>query len=86
MRREWIDVTLDSGSRRGAAEAVATYAARNANGEDSEPLKHLRRMLGSSRSELPLDADQARLLLAALEVDDRMSALRARLQAFLEHG
>lgn len=85
MRREWIDVTLDSGSRRGAAEAVATYSTSAGNG-DTEALKHLRRMLGSSRSELLLDADQARLLLAALEVDGRMSALRARLQAFLEFG
>lgn len=78
-------MTLDSGSRRGAAEAVATYASR-AGDEDTDALRHLRRMLGSSRSELLLDADQARLLLAALEIDDRMSALRARLQAFLEYG
>lgn len=85
MRREWIDVTLDSGSRRGAAEAVATYAARSGD-DDAEALRHLRRMLGSSRSELLLDAHQARILLAALEIDDRMSALRARLQAFLEFG
>lgn len=84
-RRDWIDVRLDTGSKRGAAEAVANYGPRAA-AEDADALKHLRRMLGSSRPELLLDPAQARLLLAALEVDDRMSALRARLAAFVEHG
>jgi len=84
-RREWIDVRLDSGSRRGAADALATYAARSGE-QDSDALRHLRRMLGSSRNELLLDEEQARTLLGALEIDDRMSALRARLQAFLEFG
>jgi hypothetical protein len=84
-RRDWIDVRLDSGSRRGAADALNAYAARSGE-NDSDALRHLRRMLGSSRNELLLDADQAKTLLAALEIDGRMSALRARLQAFLEFG
>lgn len=76
---------LDTGSRRGAAEALLTYTSRNSD-HDADTLRHLQRMLGSSRSELLLDEGQAQLLLNALEVDGRMSALRARLQAFLTHG
>jgi hypothetical protein len=40
-------------------------------------------MLRSSRDELLFDKAQAELVLAALNVDRRMSALRARLEAFL---
>jgi hypothetical protein len=40
-------------------------------------------VLRSSRDELLLDDDQAKIVLAALNVDRQMSALRARLEAFL---
>jgi hypothetical protein len=85
VKRDWIDVRLDTGSRRGAAEALSTFATR-AGEADSDAVKHLQRMLRSSRSEMLLDHDQAQALLGALEVDGRMSALRARLQAFLTFG
>jgi hypothetical protein len=40
-------------------------------------------VLRSSRNELLLDRDQAQTILDALNVDKRLSALRARLEAFL---
>jgi hypothetical protein len=40
-------------------------------------------MLRSHRNELLLDRDQAQVVLAALNTDRRLSALRARLEAFL---
>ena len=41
-------------------------------------------MLRSNRDELLLDTGQAALVLEVLNVDKRLSALRARLEAFLE--
>jgi hypothetical protein len=76
---DWLEVTLDSGNRRGLAEGLE--ARSEANG--SPELTRLLRMLRSSRNELLLDRDQARLVLDFLNVDRRMSALRARLEAFL---
>jgi hypothetical protein len=77
--RDWLEVTLDSGSRRGLAERIEAHGGADAT--QAQP--HLLRMLRSSRDELLLDKEQARLLLDVLNVDKRMSALRARLEAFL---
>jgi hypothetical protein len=77
--REWMEVTLDTGSRRGLADSVE--ATSGDNGSERKAL--LLRMLRSSRNELLLDKEQAQLVLNALNVDRRMSALRARCEAFL---
>jgi hypothetical protein len=76
---DWLEVTLDSGNRRGLAEGLEARSESNGSSE----LTRLLRMLRSSRNELLLDRDQARLVLDFLNVDRRMSALRARLEAFL---
>jgi hypothetical protein len=78
--QDWLEVTLDSASRRGLAERVEAHPAENA----AEEQKHLLRMLRSNRDELLLDTSQAALVLEVLNVDKRLSALRARLEAFLE--
>lgn len=75
---DWLEVTLDANSRHGLAEQIEHTAK-----PDNEALPRLLRMLRSSRDELLLDKEQAELVLAALNVDRRMSALRARLEAFL---
>lgn len=75
---DWLEVTLDPNSRHGLAEAVEKTAK-----PDSEELPRVLRMLRSSRDELLFDKAQAELVLAALNTDHRMSALRARLEAFL---
>ncbi len=75
---EWLEVTLDANIRHGLAEAVEHTA-----NSDNEALPRLLRMLRSSRDELLLDKEQAELVLNALDVDRRLSALRARLEAFL---
>jgi hypothetical protein len=76
---EWLEVTLDANIRHGLAEAVEQTA-----GPGNEALPRLLRMLRSRRDELLLDKEQAELVLNALDVDRRLSALRARLEAFLE--
>jgi hypothetical protein len=77
-QHDWLQVTLDANNRRGLAEAV------EANSEPSnEQRAQLLRMLRSSRDELLLDKPQGELVLAALNVGGQMSALRARLEAFL---
>jgi hypothetical protein len=73
----WLEVRLDASSRRGLADALETGAP------DSDQKTLLLRMLRSSRDELLLDRDQARVVLDVLNVDRRLSALRARLEAFL---
>ena len=75
---DWLEVTLDANSRHGLAEAIE-HTAKPGNDE----LPRLLRMLRSSRDELLFDKQQAEIVLAALNVDRRMSALRARLEAFL---
>jgi hypothetical protein len=75
---DWLEVTLDAGSRRGLAERLQSRT--DTDGADHA---HLLRMLRSTRDELLLDRDQARVVLDVLNVDNRMSALRARLEAFL---
>jgi hypothetical protein len=76
---DWLEVTLDSGNRRGLAEGLELRSEANGAPE----LARLLRMLRSSRNELLLDRPQAHLVLEFLNVDRRMSALRARLEAFL---
>ena len=78
--QDWLEVTLDQANRRGLAERVENHTAANA----AEQQKHLLRMLRSNRDELLLDTSQATLVLEVLNVDKRLSALRARLEAFLE--
>jgi hypothetical protein len=75
---DWLQVTLDQNHRRGLAEAVEANSDPN-----NEDRARLLRILRSSRNELLLDQAQAQLVLAALNVDRQMSALRARLEAFL---
>ena len=75
---DWLEVTLDPNSRHGLAEALELTAKPG-----NEDLPRLLRMLRSSRNELLLDEKQAELVLAALNVDRQMSALRARIEAFL---
>src|SRR3954471_20716198 len=77
-QHDWLQVDLDQNSRRGLAEAVE---ANSDPGNDQRVV--LLRMLRSSRDELLLDAAQGELVLDALNVGGQMSALRARLEAFL---
>ena len=75
---EWLQVDLDPSNRRGLADTVeANTPASN------EQVGQLLRVLRSSRNELLFDHDQAEIVLNALNVDRQMSALRARLEAFL---
>jgi hypothetical protein len=75
--QDWLEVTLDSGSRRGLAEAIETHS------DGDEATKRLVRILRSSRDELLLDKEQAVTVLDALNRERTLSALRARLEAFL---
>ena len=78
--RDWLEVTLDSASRRGLAERVE----RHTSGVGTpEVRQHLLRMLRGKRDELLLDAEQSRVVLEVLNIDKGLSALRARLEAFL---
>jgi hypothetical protein len=76
---DWLQVDLDQNHRRGLAEAVEA----NPSGGSDEDRTRLLRILRSSRNEFLLDKAQAEIVLAALDVDRQMSALRARLEAFL---
>jgi hypothetical protein len=77
-QHEWLQVDLDVNHRRALADAVEANTV-----EDSEDRTRLLRVLRSSRNELLLDESQAEIVLAALNVDRQMSALRARIEAFL---
>jgi ABC-type uncharacterized transport system YnjBCD ATPase subunit len=77
---DWLQVELDQNHRRGLAEAVEA----NPSGGSDEDRTRLLRILRSSRNEFLLDKPQAEIVLAALDVDRQMSALRARLEAFLD--
>ena len=78
VQHDWLQVYLDASNRRGLADTV------EANTDPSnEEVGRLLRMLRSSRDELLFDHDQAEIVLNALNVDRQMSALRARLEAFL---
>jgi hypothetical protein len=75
--RDWLEVRLDVSSRRGVADAM------EAQTPDGPQKTLLLRMLRASRDELLLDREQAQIVLDVLNVDRRLSALRARLEAFL---
>jgi hypothetical protein len=75
---DWLQVTLDQNHRRGLAEAIEQHADPS-----NDARVNLLRILRSSRNELLFDHNQAELVLAALNVDRQLSALRARLEAFL---
>jgi hypothetical protein len=77
--REWLDVTLDSGSRHEIAEGLEARS----RGDVPPELNRLLRMLRSRRDELLLDREQAQHVLDLLNRDKRLSSLRARLEAFL---
>jgi hypothetical protein len=76
---DWLQVDLDQNHRRGLAEAVEA----NPSGGSDEDRTRLLRILRSSRNEFLLDKAQGEIVLAALDVVGQMSALRARLEAFL---
>ena len=78
VQHDWLQVTLDQNNRRGLADAVE--ATSDPSNEDR---KRLLRMLRSTRDELLLDKAQGELVLNALNSSRQMSALRARLEAFL---
>ena len=78
VHHDWLQVDLDANSRRGLAEAVEAHS-----GAPSDERARLLRILRSSRDELLLDRAQGELVLDALNVGRQMSALRARLEAFL---
>ena len=78
VQHDWLQVTLDQNNRRGLADAVE--ATSDPSNEDR---KRLLRMLRSTRDELLLDKAQGELVLNALNTSRQMSALRARLEAFL---
>lgn len=75
---DWLQVTLDANSRHGLAEAIEKVSDSQHPERD-----RLLRILRSSRDELLFDKAQGELVLEALNVDRRLSALRARLEAFL---
>lgn len=77
-RHEWLQVTLDMNNRRGLADGVEATT-----GSDNPERARLLRILRSSRDDLLLDETQAELVLTALNGSGQMSALRARLEAFL---
>jgi hypothetical protein len=78
VQHDWLQVNLDASNRRGLAETIEAHS------DASNPeLGRLLRVLRSSRDELLLDHAQAEIVLTALNVDRQMSALRARLEAFL---
>jgi hypothetical protein len=77
-RHDWLQVTLDPNSRRGLADAVEAYS-----GPGNDDSARLVRVLRANRDELLLDKDQGEIVLNALNVDKQLSALRARLEAFL---
>ena len=78
VQHDWLQVSLDTNTRRGLAEAVETTSSPDAEGRDQ-----LVRMLRSSRDELLFDQTQAKLVLDALNDVQQLSALQARLEAFL---
>jgi hypothetical protein len=78
VQHDWLQVTLDQNNRRGLADAV-----ESTSDPSNEDRKRLLRMLRSTRDELLLDKAQGELVLNALNTSRQMSALRARLEAFL---
>ena len=78
-QHDWLQVQLDLNNRRGLADAVET----NAQPGDEEVTRLLRMLRAGNRDEFLLDEKQGAIVLDALNVGGQMSALRARLEAFL---
>jgi len=78
-QHDWLQVSLDLNNRRGLAEAVEG----NSDPANPERTRLLRMLRASNRDEFLLDKPQAEVVLTALNVGGQMSALRARLEAFL---
>jgi hypothetical protein len=85
VKRDWLDVRLDQGSRRTAAEALEIFA-RQLDDEGGTSFMRLARMLRVGRDEFLLDNDQAHDLLTAIEESGQLTTLRPRLEAFLREG
>jgi hypothetical protein len=85
VTREWLDVRLDQGSRRTAAEALEIFG-RQLDEESAASFMRLARMLRVGRDEFLLDNDQAHDLLTAIEESGQLTTLRPRLEAFLREG
>ena len=96
LQHDWLQVTLDTNSRRGLADSVEANSPPSDQRVPTSKVLFVSRsmaelsaresslrMLRSSRDELLLDKGQGELVLAALNVNRQMSALRARLEAFL---
>jgi hypothetical protein len=78
---DWMQLSLDVSTRRDLADRIERHARTGAAPDAS--LGHFLRVLRANRNELLLDKAQGRLVLDVLNVDRRLSALRARLEAFL---
>jgi hypothetical protein len=78
---DWLQIQLDAASRRDLADRIERHT--RAAGDQNPDLPHFLRVLRANRNELLLDKEQGRLVLDVLNVDKRLSALRARLEAFL---
>jgi hypothetical protein len=76
---DWLQVDLDQNHRRGLAEAIENTPGTGT----ADDRTRLLRILRSSRNEFLLDRPQGDIVLAALDSVGQMSALRARLEAFL---
>jgi hypothetical protein len=79
---DWMQLTLDAATRRDLADRIEAHTRSGAAPDPS--LGHFLRVLRANRNELLLDKTQGRLVLDVLNVDRRLSALRARLEAFLD--
>jgi hypothetical protein len=78
-QHEWLQVQLDTNNRRGLADAVETHADPG----NDDVARLLRILRSGNRDEFLLDETQGAIVLDALNVGGQMSALRARLEAFL---
>ena len=85
VTRDWLDVRLDQGSRRTAAEALEAFG-RQLDDETAASFMRLARMLRVGRDEFLLDRDQSHDLLTAIEETGQLTTLRPRLEAFLREG
>ena len=85
VTREWLDVRLDMGSRRTAAEALEIFG-RQLDDESAASFMSLARMLRVGRDDFLLDRDQSHDLLTAIEESGQLTTLRPRLEAFLREG
>ena len=85
ITRDWLDVRLDQGSRRTAAEALEIFG-RQLDEESAASFLGLARMLRVGRDDFLLDRDQSHDLLTAIEETGQLTTLRPRLEAFLREG